>query len=194
MSFAPAPSCSRSCLSSCRRFENLWLSNANWMASKKLDLPDPFLPTMTLCRGLKDSISGCDRKLRKPDMDTCLMCIFSPHPFCRCWYYWLLCSGGFFPLQPCRAMGRGRRSKRACSLSALSLKGAGSSGYPREKKAAARNFQNVAPRKRVCRNQENSLWRQSRRIFKDDSGVGADMQRWHPVVTSSPSHFSLFLS
>lgn len=40
------------------------------MASKKFDLPEPFLPTITLCMGLKGSISDWDRKLRNPEITT----------------------------------------------------------------------------------------------------------------------------
>ena len=45
------------------------------MAAKKLDLPLPFRPIITLCFGLKGSISDWCRKDRKPDKTTCLMCM-----------------------------------------------------------------------------------------------------------------------
>ena len=49
MTFAPAPSWSRCCRCSCRSVLKFPVANTNWMASKKLDFPDPFRPTITLC-------------------------------------------------------------------------------------------------------------------------------------------------
>ena len=53
------------------------LRKFTWMASKKLLFPAPFLPTMTLCPAEKGSISLWLRKLRKPLITSCLMCMAS---------------------------------------------------------------------------------------------------------------------
>ena len=45
------------------------------MASKKLLFPDPFLPTITLWPAEKGSISLWLRKLRKPLITSCLICM-----------------------------------------------------------------------------------------------------------------------
>jgi hypothetical protein len=62
MTLAPAPSCSICCRSSCRKDTNLGDSRTNWIASKKLDLPDPLRPTMALCLGLEAGARGSERR------------------------------------------------------------------------------------------------------------------------------------
>lgn len=69
------PSWRRCWRSSCRSKANFGPSRTNWMASKKLLFPLPFLPTITLCFGLKGSISLWLRNDLNPDIITCLICI-----------------------------------------------------------------------------------------------------------------------
>ena len=69
------PSWRRCWRSSCLREANFGPNKTNWMASKKLLFPLPFLPTITLCFGLKGSISLWLRNDLNPDIITCLICI-----------------------------------------------------------------------------------------------------------------------
>jgi len=59
----------------CRKLTNLGVSNTNCTASKRLLLPLPFLPTITLVPAWNGWIAGCCRKERKLEMVICLMCM-----------------------------------------------------------------------------------------------------------------------
>lgn len=67
--------CSQGNVRTDRKVANRGLSNTNCTASKRLDFPEPFLPTTTLVMGEKGWISGCCRKLRKLLIVICLMCM-----------------------------------------------------------------------------------------------------------------------
>lgn len=68
----PVPSCNSPALSS-RLIFSYASPNTNRIAMKKFDLPDPFLPTTTLCRGLNSSTAGWSLYDLKPWMVMVLM-------------------------------------------------------------------------------------------------------------------------